>query len=462
MRVGFVGLGKLGLPVATAMALRGADVMGYDVDARRMSYAPQPYKEAGPDGTGDFNNVLRGISIIETVNQVGSAMGGERAKGSLRFGSLAEVVAHAEVLFLAVQTPHDERFGGDKPVRDAPCDFDYSHLVRAVEMVVEAKADHRPLPLAVISTVLPGTMAREVKPRLSKGLLLCYNPHFIAMGTTMRDFLNPEFVLLGVDDSWAAEVVEGLYKKILANDRGIIPGYRLVQKMSVASAELTKVAYNTYISTKIAVANTLMEICHKTPGANVDEVTRALKQATKRVASGMYMDGGMGDGGGCHPRDNIALWWLADEMRLSHNPFKVAMEAREAQSRWLRDLLIHEYIRAKASRMIVAGYAFKPGTNITAGSPALLLAAQVRENGYLCETWDPHVNGRREKRDPPDAFPLTTDSRVAVLIGCRHPEFEGWDGGSLAPGSVVIDPHRTTGPAAKGIRIVRLGEGRVE
>jgi len=469
MRIGFVGLGKLGLPVATAMALRGADVMGYDVDANRMSYAPQPYREAGPDGTGNFNEVLAQFGE-KNFEKMPIAEGG--ASRGLRFGTLAEVVAHAEIIFVAVQTPHDERFGGEKPLREDPVDFDYSHLENAVRQVVAAKPwGGQRVPLAVISTVLPGTMARVIKPLLHADLPLVYNPHFIAMGTTMRDFLNPEFVLLGVDDRWAAEVVQAFYDQILAWQTGPLPGFwnqeeRVIggkkdfgirmRRMSVASAELTKVAYNTFISTKIAVANTLMEICHKTPGANVDEVSGALEAATKRVASGAYMRGGMGDGGGCHPRDNIALTWLARRLELSYDPFWAAMRAREDQSAWLARLCFSEYMKSKAARIVIAGYAFKPGTNITAGSPALLLHAQIKEAfGVECWLWDPHVR----KRDPAD-FPYVNQQREVVLVGCRHPEFEGWDGAGLAEGSVVVDPHRMTGKPAPGVRIVRVGEGR--
>src|SRR5262245_9151149 len=117
MKVGFVGLGKLGLPVAAAMALRGADVVGFDVDANRMSYKPQPYREAGPDGTGDFNRTLHGLDIAEHVTATDRMVGlerldtmlniGTRVPGTLRFVSLAEVVASAVLLFVAVQAPTD-------------------------------------------------------------------------------------------------------------------------------------------------------------------------------------------------------------------------------------------------------------------------------------------------------------------------------------------------------------------
>jgi len=100
------------------------------------------------------------------------------------------------------------------------------------------------------------------------------------------------------------------------------------------NAELIKVAYNTYIGMKIAFANTLMEICHKMGNIDVDQVTGALTFASRRLMSGAYLTGGMGDGGGCHPRDNIALSWLAQRLDLSFDWFASVMGAREKQTVW--------------------------------------------------------------------------------------------------------------------------------
>src|SRR5258708_38705322 len=86
---------------------------------------------------------------------------------------------------------------------------------------------------------------------------------------------------------------------------------------------------------KIAYANAIMEICHKVPGCNVDEVTAGLSMATGRLLSSKYLAGGMGDGGGCHPRDNIALSWLARELGLRFGFFESLMIARERQTEWL-------------------------------------------------------------------------------------------------------------------------------
>ena len=109
----------------------------------------------------------------------------------------------------------------------------------------------------------------------------------------MRDFIDPEFVLFGVHDATAAEQAEAFYRTITQ-----APFYRT----SVENAELIKVGYNTYIGMKIVFANVMMEICHKSLGTDVDEVMNGLKLANRRLLSPAYLSGGMGDGGGCHPR----------------------------------------------------------------------------------------------------------------------------------------------------------------
>lgn len=267
MNIGFVGLGKLGLPVATTLAAKGHTVVGYDPEVSGFPAEPERQEQ----GWGE---------IIAAAD-------------SFRFGTLTEACS-AEVVFVAVQTPHDPEYEGITPLPDERRDFHYGHLVHAVQLIAAMCADHDLDPIvAVISTVLPGTMEREIIPELG-GLRLVYNPSFIAMGTVIDDFLQPEFVLLGGDETGE---VRRVYEEV---------GIDRFCEVSIPSAELAKVAYNTFISMKLAVANTLGEICHKT-AANADEVTGALKLADRRLISGAYLDAGMGDGGGCFPAGELVI-----------------------------------------------------------------------------------------------------------------------------------------------------------
>jgi len=414
MKVGFVGLGKLGLPCAVSTSLTsGNEVMGYDVNPRRMTTQPQDYREAGPAGEGDFNDWLKDSPI--------------------KFGSLQEVCDHAEIIFLAVQTPHQPAYEGVTRIPPTRADFDYTWLKGAVKDTVACIT--KPTVLAVISTCLPGTMEREIRPLLSEHTSLVYNPFFIAMGTTMRDFLDPEFILLGVDDPEAAQLVERFYATVTTAP---------VCRMSVESAELTKVCYNTYISAKIAVANTIMEICDAIPKADCDEVVDALSMGHRRIISPAYMRGGMGDGGGCHPRDNIAMSWLARELGLSFDLFDSIMMCREKQAEWLAHLCLKGHV-GTGLPVIILGYAFKPGTDLTVGSPAELVASLIRETGTVNPILiDAHVEPGMKL--PP--YP------AVILVGCKHPEYADMN---FFPGSIVIDPFRMV-KSQLGVNVVRLGE----
>jgi UDPglucose 6-dehydrogenase len=421
MNVGFLGLGKLGLPCALAIDLKGHSVLGYDINPKVMQKKRVRFKEAGPDGTGSLEPILR--------------------QSNLRFAkNVRELVEQSDIIFVPIQTPHEHRYEGITRLPEERKDFVYRWLVRGIEELAEATAElGTDRIVVVISTVLPGTMREQIYPILNEHIKLCYNPFFIAMGTTMRDFLNPELVLLGVRDKEAAARVEEFYQTVVS-----APIYRT----SIESAETIKVAYNTFISMKIVFANTFMEICHKIPGADVDAVTEALKMAHTRIISGSYLLGGMGDGGGCHPRDNIALSWLARKLDLSYDFFEGLMKARESQTEWLARLMEEHDLPGEEPRVkVILGKSFKAETNIILGSPAILLRTILQERGHHVEMYDPYID--TDSAAP--RFPRST-----YLIGTKHPDFADFD---FPRGSVVIDPWRYI-PEREGVEVIGVARDR--
>jgi UDPglucose 6-dehydrogenase len=292
----------------------------------------------------------------------------------------------------------------------------------------------------VISTVLPGTIRREIIPLLGKHTKLCYNPFFIAMGTTMRDFLHPEIVLFGVDDEWASNKAKKFYRTLHHS-----PFY----DTTIENAELIKVVYNTFIGTKIAFTNTVMEMCHKLPNTNADDVMNALKMCDDRIISDKYLSGGMGDGGGCHPRDNIALSWLSQELDLSHDWFDNIMKQREKQTEWLADL-IEEH--SNGLPINILGKSFKPETNVTTGSPSVLLKNILEERGHPVFIWDPYIDEpwKEIKRMYDDS---ETESQL-YFIGTKHPDFTSFP---YEKGSVIIDPWRYI-PEQDSCEVIHVGD----
>ena len=421
-KVVFCGMGKLGFPCALAAASRGHDVVGYDVSPAAkeiLRSRKYPHREERAQELLETTT----LRIVDTVD---------------------EAVAHADIVLVAVQTPHQPEFEGITRMPEHRADFDYTALKAAVASIAEAaRREKKYLTIVVISTCLPGTCEREVYPLLNEYTEFAYTPYFIAMGTTVPDFLNPEFVLIGLEQPprSARRAKDSLWQ--VQNFYYTLHGapQRL---MSVASAELTKVAYNVFLGLKIVAANSVMEIAHKV-GANCDDVTNALALATDRVVSAKYMRGGMGDGGGCHPRDQIALSWLAQKLRLSCDLFAAMIKAREAQTEWLVELASRESQNGELP-IAVLGKAYKRGTNLTIGSPAILLKNLLDEVPHLDVAihWDPHVDGTPQAFTAPHVFIVATD----------HDEFFSMD---FPKGSVVIDPWGKMMPNREGVKVVRVG-----
>lgn len=415
MKVGFVGLGKLGLPVAMSVEDRGHEVLGYDPSpkvAEILRTRHLPYKEEGAQQMLDKTNI--------------------------RLVDVAELVRWADLIFVAVQTPHQPLYEGVTNIPEERVDFCYDHLQRALYSIdVEAYNQQREITVAVISTVLPGTMQRFwSRAPYAAYVKRVYNPFFIAMGTCIQDFLYPEFVLLGHDDDTAFESMKEFYTNTLLVDNPTFMG------MSIASAELTKVAYNTFIGVKLAFVNTLQEVCHKIPGADVDQVTDALKQAHRRLISTSYLTAGMGDGGGCHPRDNIALSWLSRKLGMRYDFFEAVMQSREQHSRFLADT-VAEQANLHGMRVVVLGKAFKPETNLTVGSPATLLVNHLHEmHGHLSISQHDHILD--------DELAL---SPAVYVIATQHRAYHDYE---FPPGSVVVDPWRYI-PKRSGVTVIGVG-----
>ena len=428
MDVGMIGLGKLGLPTAVTFAKSGHRVRGFDVSQEAlMRYRQGVSGLAEPDMDLHLQDALSGqsLEIVETVD---------------------EAVQQSELVFIAVQTPHRPEYDGTRPGTTAGPDFDYTHLEAAISQV--AKAMHTTnrgyKAVVVISTVLPGTTRTRLAPIMEKILgpvdqawSLYYNPSFIAMGQTMRDMLKPEFVLVGVSDSTVREGVGSemarFYRKL----------HNAPQRfMSWEEAEAVKCFYNTFIGLKIIFANTVMQLCHDLT-ADSDTVLGTLMEATDRVVSPRYLAGGMGDGGACHPRDNLALSSLSRRLGLDYDLFEFVMKTRQAQTEWLADLLCAEDLPK-----VILGRTYKPFTNLTDGSPSILLENILRERGHDVLSLDPTTD-----------CDMSIPGPSAILIGTPWPVFKTID---YHEGSVIIDPWGFLESRPEGCELVRVGRRQYE
>ena len=326
-KIGFIGLGKLGLPCAEAIANKGFDVTGYDVEEKIHSK----------------------ITIKKTIK---------------------DLVTGRDIVFVAVPTPHEDGYDGRQPTSHLPPkDFNYETVKGVLRGCNKHMGSNQTLVL--ISTVLPGTIRRELA-EVVQGVGLIYNPYLIAMGTVAQDMLNPEMIMIGSDkgtDDVKTLQLEAFYQQICEN----MPR---IQKGTWEEVESMKIFYNTFISNKIALVNMIQDVANKLGNMNVDRVTEALAKSTQRIVSDAYLKAGMGDGGSCHPRDNIALRWLAKNLDIGYDLFEGIMTARERQAENMAMAIL-----AHGKNICFSSDSYKPGTNLVDGSYSLLVQHYVRKHG---------------------------------------------------------------------------------
>ena len=328
-KIGFIGLGKLGMPCAEAIASKGFHVVGYDIVQKSSKY----------------------LEIRDSIQ---------------------EVCKDRDIVFVATPTPHEEGYDGREPTSDKEVkDFDYT----AVKKVLSECNTHmnNTQSLVLISTVLPGTIRREFQ-NLITNVKLLYNPYLIAMGTVANDMINPEMIMIGTkkgnyETAYKAQELENFYYQVCDNMPRIEFG-------TWEEVESMKIFYNTFISTKIALVNMIQDVANKLGNMNVDRVTNALKNSTMRIMGPRYMKAGMGDGGACHPRDNIALRWLARELDLGYDLFESIMTAREKQAEAMaKEILTH------GTNIYFSSDTYKPNTDLIDGSYSLLVQHFVAKHG---------------------------------------------------------------------------------
>ena len=430
--VGFIGVGKLGQACAEMVA-EVHDVVGYDVNP------VEPENFAMVD-------------------------------------SIADAVRGRNIVFIAVPTPHDPQYDGKAPTSHLPNkDFDYT-LVKQVLSDVNAVATKDQL-VVLISTVLPGTTRREFIDLIPNARFV-YNPYLIAMGTVKWDMVNPEMVMIGTEDGSetgdAKELVD-FYKTIMQNDPRYIIG-------TWDETECIKVFYNTFISAKVSLVNMIQDVAEKQGNINAEVVCDALAYSDRRIMGPGYMKPGMGDGGACHPRDNIALRWMAEELDLGYDLFDAVMLSREKQAENMAKRLIEESTLGAGVTppmpIVIVGKAYKPLVEYEAGSSSMLVGHYVEELGGELYYYDEKTGDipPQSVLDKPAVYLLAHNPSITYgdqldtvpgwygdhkVTGCDDALISTGNGTELnfASGSIVIDPWRKT-PNISNVDVVHYGNTR--
>jgi UDPglucose 6-dehydrogenase len=355
-RLSVVGLGKLGAPMAAVFAAKGFSVLGVDLN--------RAYVDA----------VNAGRSPVEET-QLQAYM--HASQGRLRATtSFDDAIAGSDISFIIVPTPS----GSDHFFRN---DFVIDAVRRIGDALRRKTGDHL---VVVTSTVMPGSTGGVIREALehSSGRVvgrdvgLCYSPEFIALGTVIRDLLNPDMVLIGECDPVYGERLERVY-------RASTDSQPSVQRMNFVNAEICKIAVNTFVTTKISYANMLADLCDHLEGADVDAITRALG-SDSRIGT-KYLKGGVAYGGPCFPRDNKAFAALARSLDV---PCHIAEATDRINDHQVQRLFGAVTAVAPAGgRVAVLGLSYKLNTSVIEQSQGMALSRLLIDEGYQVILADP-------------------------------------------------------------------------
>lgn len=356
--ISIIGLGKLGVCSAACFAAKGFNVLGMDINKKAV----------------DLINKGK-APVIEPRLQELITLSGKRLKATR---SYKDVILNSDITFLIIPTPSrsDGHFS-DVYLKNS--------LKKLSESLKESKKKYHLF--VIISTVSPGTINESLIPliekcsgkKLNKGFGVAYNPEFIALGDVINGLLKPDLLLIGESNKFVGDQLEKIYKKVYENNP-------FVAKMSIVSAEITKIALNAYITMKISYANTLANICENVQGSNIDDITRALG-ADQRV-SPYYLRGGLAYGGPCFPRDGRAFVAFAKKYKVNAELTKATDEINRYQIKHLTDKVLRCLKKSKNKIVAIAGLAYKPNTPVVEESPAIKIIKELLKKNIKVIVYD--------------------------------------------------------------------------
>jgi UDPglucose 6-dehydrogenase len=353
--ISVIGLGKLGACIAACFAHKGFSVIGADVSAKTVELVNQ------------------GKAPV-TEPQLSEMMAGAAARLSAT-QDVAQAVIDSDVTLIVVPTPSTPEGG-----------FSIDYVLEAAKSIGRGLKAKKAYHLVVLtSTVLPGStefgmvpvLERESGKQSGKDFGVCYSPEFIALGQVIKDFLNPEFLLIGEQDQRAGEILAETYLAVCDNTPKIA-------HMNLVNAELTKISVNAYVTMRISFANMVASISEQLPGGDVDIVTGALG-LDSRIGS-RYLKGAVAFGGPCFPRDNQALAYLAGQLGQSGALSEAVQAYNSSSNKRLAERVLE--VIPKGGTVAVLGLSYKPDSNVIDEAPGFLLAKKLVESGATVKVHD--------------------------------------------------------------------------
>lgn len=437
MNISVIGLGKLGLCTAACFAAAGHSVYGYDLNEY---FRNELRNHRNPIDETDLDELLQAAwPMVHIVD------------------SYEDAVNSSEMTLIIVPTPSqaDGRFSNE-------------YIIKVLEGIAPTIRQKESFHIVnIVSTVMPGSCDRLFKPlleqatekRCGRDFGLVYNPEFIALGSVIRDFLNPDMVLIGVSDERSGRMVSELYVSTCKNSP-------VMSVMSLINAEITKISLNCYVTMKISYANGLAAICEQVPSADIDVITAAVG-ADSRVG-GKYLKGGIGFGGPCFPRDNIAFQAFAEEFGAEAVLGKAVVAINNSIPRRLEAKIAS--LCSPPAKVALLGLSYKADTHIVEESQSMILAGELLATGYRVALHDPKAietirqmfGDRAELHN--DVYACTSGASVIVLL-TDWPEYHQLDwqriATHVADHAVVLDSWRIArNTDLCGLILIQLGIGK--
>lgn len=369
-KISLIGLGKLGLPLLVTFANNDQKIIGIDIDSEKINLLKNkqiPFYEPNLD-----EYLLSGYKNIDLKT------------------TFDDVVNETDVFIILVNTPSTEN-------GDFSNDYIYDAMTELCKKVKEN--NKKDFLIILSSTVMPGThidlidkIEKVTDKKLNQDFGFVYIPDLVALGNVIKDFENPDLLIMGESDSKYGDIAEIIYSKIIKNNAPIV-------RMSLMESEITKVSLNAYITMKISFANFIGNISDKL-GCNPNNITKAL--GYDRRISPYYIKSGLPFGGTCFPRDTWAFIKMSDNLGLDATHIRATQKINEDQF----NILYSKVSEHKNKKIGVYGLSFKPDTSVITESAGYFIYEKLKDEGYTISTFDPLV---------------TTDNSIANID-----EFTSW------------------------------------
>lgn len=399
MKLSVIGMGKLGLPMATLFASKGHDVVGVDSNIALVKAI----------------NEGRCVYYEPNLQEVMSSLDGN-LKADVDYKPLVDTA----ITFVIVPTPSDPDGNFTNKYIESAC--------RSIGQALKGKRGYHMV--VITSTVMPGSMAEVIMPTLEyesgkvcgKDLGICYNPEFIALGAVLKGMEYPDAILIGESDKHTGDLLEQFYASICPNSPPVC-------RMNWANAEVSKLMLNVFITTKISLVNTFAEVCEKIPGGDIDAVTNFLGH-DKRVGH-KYLKGGLAYGGPCFPRDCRAFGNIVRSLDAIADIQSATDEVNAYQTERLLYKVMHIDEGPIKGTVAILGLTYKPHTSVVEEAPGLILATELNKIKVRCRCYDPAGMSSAEHELSGDYITYTGSVADCVkgadlcVVTMPWPEFEG-------------------------------------